>query len=264
VIAERLARSGAFEGASPGQLEARIWIGAALNIDPSTACSSIGFSRGKPIFSAALQASLLARHPRYDYEIVELTDEKCAISFHRDGHFRGMSTYTLLEARRAGLTDKTVWKNYPSDLLFARTLTRGIKRHAPDVLLGSAAITAEELGKDKHEPIPVKTIPTTATDKPKRGSVSDAQLADIKACRDVLAIPIDAWRTKVLARRNVTSALELTSEQAVELIGSLRTRINAKQFEEGLAQGNGDDLTADVDVVGKAKEVAAGPANKST
>jgi hypothetical protein len=274
--AERLARNGPYEGASPAQLEARIWIGVALGIDPATACSSVTFSRGKAVLSAALQAALLARGPRYGYESVEVTDEMAMIKFFRNGKPYAAVSFTIQEAKRAGLTNKAVWQAYPSDLLFARALTRGIRRCAPDLLAGNVAYTAEEAGAEAHEPIPEKepsAPPPTAT-KPQRGTVTDQQLADLKCARELLQIPLTHWRSKILAKRGVESAVQLSTEQAAELISALKTRINVMQMQEEMvrqdhelaAKRNGD-LTVSMDAIGKdkGKEVAgaAGPKSKS-
>jgi hypothetical protein len=259
--AERLSRSGPFEGASSAQLEARIWIGIALSLDPATACANISFARGRAIFSAALQAALLARSTRYGYEPGVMTEEKAEITFHRDGTPFRVADFTITEARRAKLTDKAVWQAYPSDLLFARALTRGIRRYAPDLLAGNVSYTTEEIGGNTHESIPrMRDKPTMngesespSASKPGRGTVTDEQLQNLKACRDELQIPMETWRGQILAKRNVKSATELTAEQAAELLSALCTRINVSQMEEEtarqdrerIAQRNGD-LTVDV------------------
>jgi hypothetical protein len=250
-IAERLAKNGAFDGANANQLYARILIGDALGVDPATACGNITFTRGKPVFSAAIQAALLARSSKYAMEVVEVSDERCAQRFLKDGKPLYAVVYTMDEAKRAGLASKDVWRKYPSDLLFARALTRGVKRYCPDLLVGNAAITPEEMGADAHEPIPstIEVKPKepepavaapAAADKPKRGSITDQQLHDIKSLNELLQIPRDDWKDKVLAKRKVESARELSKEQAAELISALKTRLDIKSMKEGLAQRNGD------------------------
>jgi hypothetical protein len=270
-VAERLARSGPFEGASPAQLEARIWIALALGIDPATACSNINFSRGKAILSAALQAALLARGPKYGFEPGEMTDTKAEIVFYRDGKPFRTASYTIEEARRAKLTNKDVWLAYPSDLLYARALTRGVRRYAPDLLAGNVAYTAEEIGADAHEPIPSKDVqesaPPPATTKPTRGTITDQQLADLKCARELLQIPLADWRSKILAKRSVESAVYLSAEQAAELLSALKTRINVVQMQEEMARQDRElaakrngDLTVSMDAVRKdtGKEVTTG------
>jgi hypothetical protein len=271
-VAERLARSGPFEGASPAHLEARIWIGLALGLDPGTACGNIIFARGKPAFSAALQAALLARHPHYSSKIITITDMKAEIAFSVDGNQVGVSSFTIEEAKRAGLMSKSVWQGYPADLVFARALTRGVRRFAADLLVGNAAYTLEEAGTDAHEPIPpelkakppAKDTPT----KPVRGTITDKQLQELKACREALHLPEEAWRGQILGKRGVKYALELSTEKAAELVSALKTRVNVRQMQEGLSRqtttGNGADLMTNLQAVGKGKEVqAVGPTHKS-
>jgi hypothetical protein len=140
-------------------------------------------------------------------------------------------------------------------MLYARTLTRGIRRFAPDLLTGNAAYTAEEVGEDTREAILPSTISrqattstaiaTEANGKPKRGTVTDRQLHDLKCCREMLEITLDAWRNQILTKRGVASATELSTEAAAALISSLKTRMDIKAMEEGLAQQNGD-LTVSV------------------
>jgi hypothetical protein len=272
-VAERFAKSGPFENASPAQLYARILTGAALGIDPATACGNISHSHGKPVFTAALQAALLARSGLYWMKIKELSDERCELQFfwqidENVEHELGTSIFTIAEAKRAGLTNKDVWMKYPSDLLFARALTRGIKRYAPDLLVGSAAVTAEELGADTHEPLlpatgapPVaESKPAPPESKPKRGTVTDQQLHDLKCLKELLTISQDAWR-QILAKRGVVSASELSTEQAAKLISALKTKLDNKSLEEGLAQSNGELI---VTLPGnRQKEAGPTPASKS-
>ena len=57
----------------------------------------------------------------------------------------GIERFTIEEAKRAGLIKAdSAWLSYPSDLLFARAITRAQRRFAPDVF-GQAVYTEEEL-----------------------------------------------------------------------------------------------------------------------
>lgn len=61
-------------------------------------------------------------------------------------------SFTWTEAQVAGLTEKSNWKNYPADCLYARTYTRGARRIGADVMAGS--ITMEEHYTETNQDLP--------------------------------------------------------------------------------------------------------------
>lgn len=82
-------------------------------------------------------------------EVVEETPTKCRIRLHREGFPPIESSFSLEEAKTAGLirdyddegnvtpaSGKHVWKSYTKDLLWWRTVSRGLRRIAPDVFGG--------------------------------------------------------------------------------------------------------------------------------
>jgi hypothetical protein len=273
--AEALARSSTFDGADARALVPRIALGAALGIDPVTAACNITISRGRAVFSAALQAALLDRSERYDCRVANVTDEEAELEFFDGGKPAGTSTFTLAEARRAGLLNKDVWKNYPADLCFARALTRGVRRFARSLLLGNAALVLEELGADAAErvltggdngtgpaispaPQPTSATHTTPAAIDKATTEQLRQLRDLKAD---LGIPLAAWKA-ALRRRNVESAVDLSAAQADELISTLRARQTMADVQAAIdARDRGEELN--IALPGKEVVGAAGPQSKS-
>lgn len=157
-VANMMAKSGFFEDAkSAHQAGVKIMAGMELGIPPVASVRGIDIIDGNTSLSSALVAALIKQHPRYDYEVLESTDERCEIAFYEDGEEQGTASFTMEEAEsvvawedRDGkhyLADKDNWKNYPSDCLFARTISRGRRRFCPDVGLGRL-YTAEELGSN--------------------------------------------------------------------------------------------------------------------
>jgi hypothetical protein len=278
--AEQLAKSGCFDGATAGQLLPRIIAARELDIGDATAACNIGCSRGKLTYTASLLSGLLARSEVYGYQVEEHTDERCVIHVTKLDKRIGTVGYTLKEAERAKLTTKDVWKSYPSDLLFARCLSRAIRRFCPDLTLGNAALTKEETGADTHEPIPAPAPPAAPPSAPssapakqdaplaERG-VTTQQLYDLSCAKDLLEIDKKGW-LKILAKRGVDTARALTEAQAAELIVRLKNLITARTLQEeldrksaGAAAHRNGDLTVDTPVVGKGGEAAAGSAAKS-
>jgi hypothetical protein len=270
-IADRLSRSGPFQGASKADIEARLWIGSGLQIDPGTAASNIGFANGRPTFAASLQHALLSR-AGWSARVDVLTDEVCELTFLREGRKAGTARFDIAEAKRAGLlARKDVWQKYPQDLLFARALTRGIRRLVPGLLVGSAAYTGEEVGEDRHEPIPAEVAPPQATPPqatpaPGDGKATTEQLGELRRLKDLLAISADTWKAAI-RRRGASTARDLTPAQADDLIARLRASVVAHQLEAKIAEDDAAadrEVTVDVPVTApKEGGVAAGSPTKS-
>ena len=49
------------------------------------------------------------------------------------------------------MTEKDNWRKYPSDMLFARAISRGARRFAPGIFGGSPVYTPDEMGVDTNE-----------------------------------------------------------------------------------------------------------------
>lgn len=141
-FAEALYKSGMFPQArSPYGVLAIIEYGRELGIPPVVALQNMAEIQGRICISAQLLLAL-ALQKGVSYRILESNDRCCKIEF-RKGDRVYISTFTIEEAERIGLTKRESWKHYPSDMLFARCVSRGIKRIAPDVGLGIT--TLEEM-----------------------------------------------------------------------------------------------------------------------
>ncbi|MBW2675726.1 MAG: hypothetical protein JRD89_20360 [Deltaproteobacteria bacterium] len=158
-----LYESGYFSDAkSKSQAIVKVMAGAEVGIPPFASMSGVNIIKGTPTFSANLIATLVDNDPRYSYRVKKATDTECVIEWFQGGVKVGESSFTIEEAKKIKqwnkkkgtwepLTDKMAWKNYPSDLLFARTMTRGQKRFAAGVAGGAPIYTPEELGAEADE-----------------------------------------------------------------------------------------------------------------
>ena len=150
VLADVFMRSGALpNNKNIAELVLKIQAGKEIGLQPFAAVNGIDFISGHRSFRAALVAAKVNESGRYRYRIVESTDLLCRLDWfeREDGKWDliGQSQFTIDEAKQAGLTSKNVWKSYPSDMLFARALTRGCRRFCPDVFGGAPIYTREEL-----------------------------------------------------------------------------------------------------------------------
>jgi hypothetical protein len=140
----------------------RIQMGRELGLGPAAAIKNI-FPSGESIgFAAGFVAALVKKSRRYNYEIIEHTNEVCTIRFFEYDEPCGESRFTMEDARRAGLTKKDIWAKYPKALLFSRAITQGVRWYAPDVLHGYVAYTPDEVGLD---PAPDDVIDAEVVEK---------------------------------------------------------------------------------------------------
>ena len=144
-----LYKSGYFSDVkSEAQAVVKVMAGSELGLPPFASMAGIHIIQGKPVLGSNVIATLVKNDPRYDYQITTATNEVCTLEWYEGGQHSGFSEFTIEEARAAGLTGKDNWKKYPSDMLFARAISRGARRYAPGIFGGSPVYTPDEMGKD--------------------------------------------------------------------------------------------------------------------
>jgi hypothetical protein len=147
-----LFRSGYFTDVkSEAQAIAKVMAGRELGLPAFASMAGIHIIQGKPALGSNVIATLIDNNPRYDYKIKKHDSKECIIDFYRNGVLHGTSSFTMEEAQTAGLTNNPSWKKFPSDMLFARAITRGARRFAPGIFGGSPIYTPEELGAEVDE-----------------------------------------------------------------------------------------------------------------
>lgn len=106
----------------PNDVAAIVLHGASLGIDAMSAIRSMHIIEGKPTLSADLMVGLAKRSPVCEYFIlVESTDEVATWETKRRGDPKPVRlSFTIAQARAAGLTGKSTWKAYPAAMLRAR------------------------------------------------------------------------------------------------------------------------------------------------
>jgi hypothetical protein len=137
---------------------------------------------GKPAMSAELiQAQARKNLPGLIFNIVKADNTVCIVECQRPERGSKMftGTFTIEDAKRAGLLGKDVWKNYPAAMLRARAITATLRVVCPDALMGISH-TPEELGSDSMDGV----IETTAREVPPAVPSSE-NVIDIKASAPV-------------------------------------------------------------------------------
>lgn len=119
----------------------KIIAGASLGLEAFQSMQGIDIIQGKLVINASTQASMVKKSGKYDYRIIEHTNKICKLEFleKRDGKFEkiGDSSFSLDDARLAGLAAKDNWVKYPKNMLFARAFSNGVKWYCPDVFGGA-------------------------------------------------------------------------------------------------------------------------------
>lgn len=138
----------------------KVMVGKELGLSPFASINGIHMVMGKPTLGANLMATMIANHPAYNYRILKATNEICEIEFYESKNkiankntAVGSVSFTIQEATEAGLLAKkdSIWLKYPSDMLFARAISRGARRFAPGIFGGAVVYTPEEMGVDTNE-----------------------------------------------------------------------------------------------------------------
>lgn len=153
---ERAAKAMSASGFFPDSKEfakavVKVLAGRELGFGAFASMSGVAVIQGKPVVGANLTAAAIKQTGKYNYRVIEHTDQKCEIQFFEAGQPVGKSTFTMEDAKSAGLTNKDNWKKYPRNMLFARAISNGQKWYAPDVYNGVTVYTPDELGASVDE-----------------------------------------------------------------------------------------------------------------
>jgi hypothetical protein len=137
-LAEIAKRSGAFPALkSDAEAAVKILMGAEIGIGPMQSLATIDVIDGKPALSARLLSSLL-RRAGYRWQITQHDADACVMTvLYPDGAVAGEASFSIAEAKAAGLAGRKNWNAYRKDMLFARAISRACRWYAPEVALGA-------------------------------------------------------------------------------------------------------------------------------
>lgn len=132
----------------PEQAIAVMLKGRELTIPPMEALSQLFVIDGKVTLQAQLMLALVRRSGKYGYKIIESSTSRCIVEMwpyaHPDEKYT--STFTIIDAKTAGLADKYIWKQYPAQMLRARAISGAARVVCPEIIGG--LYTPEELGAE--------------------------------------------------------------------------------------------------------------------
>lgn len=146
----------------PAEITAAVLYGHELGIGPMTSLQQIAVVEGRPAPSAQLGVAL-ALAAGHEVWVVEATNTRAVVSGRRRGSEEVQTvTWTMDDAKRAGLDRKDNWRGYPRAMLTHRAQAELVRNVFPDVL-GGIAMFAEEIDDQADTPTPqaIEAAPST-------------------------------------------------------------------------------------------------------
>jgi hypothetical protein len=152
-LGDVLARSGMFADARQGaQAVVKILAGREMGFGEIAAMTGIHVINGRVSVGANLMASAVKKSGKYDYRVLEMSEQTCSIEFFQKeaGKWEslGKSAFTAADAKKAGTKNMD---KYARNMLFARAMSNGVRWYCPDALGGAPVYTPEEMGADTDE-----------------------------------------------------------------------------------------------------------------
>ena len=136
---------------SAAQCATKIIAGRELGIGPFASMANLYMIKGKIGMSGNLIASKIKSSGKYNYRVLEKTTEKCLIEFFEHDHSQntmisiGKESFTMDDARAAGLAGGENWRKWPKNMLFNRCISNGYRTYCPDIFAAGPVYTPDEL-----------------------------------------------------------------------------------------------------------------------
>ena len=173
ILGRTLSASGFFEDAKQeAQAVVKILAGRELGFGPVASMTGINIIKGKVSLSANLMAAAVKRNG-YNYRVTAHDAEHCSIEFFENGQSVGVSSFSMDDAKQAGLLGGN-WAKFPRNMLFARAMSNGAKWFCADIF-GGPVYTPDELGADTDgETGEIITMPSRPTPRVAQGNARQA------------------------------------------------------------------------------------------
>lgn len=123
----------------PADVAVTLMTGRELGLSPMQSLRGISVIEGKGALNADLMAGLVQSRPSIClyFQLVESDDTKATYETHRKGHRTPTRmTFTIEQAKKAGLLGKKNWTNWPAALLRARCSAHLARAVYPDIVAG--------------------------------------------------------------------------------------------------------------------------------
>jgi hypothetical protein len=164
---------------TPAQAVAIIMTGRELGLGPMQSLRSICIIQGKPELAADLQLSIFHRDGGRS-KWLALTEQKAMLWLRHPNGDEHTETFTMDDAKRAGLAGGSNWLKYPKAMLRSRAITAGLKSVGFEPLAGAYApgeIGGPEIVGPEPETVPEASGPEVVKFTPSGQARQDAATA---------------------------------------------------------------------------------------
>jgi hypothetical protein len=195
----------------PGNVLVAVQTGAELGLKPMQSLQGISVINGRPGIWGDAMWALVISHPEYEDSHEEKTDTGCTITLKRRGRSAVVVTFTMEDAKKAGLAGKQgPWQTAPKRMLQMRARAFAARDLFADALKGIKSI--EELRDytdDQRVERDITPAPAAVTAGPAR--------AELPLCTpEKFTENTPAWRDMVLSGKKTPAALiSMLSTKAV-------------------------------------------------
>ncbi len=186
-----------------------ILAGRELGLTAMQSLRSIHIIEGKPCLSADLMVALVKRSPVCkSFKLVESTNTVATYSAERVGEGVTTMSFTMDDAKLAGVTGKQNWKTYPAAMLRARCIAALARVVYPDLLMG--IYEQDEIGQTNAMPSQRESGPIASAPVVTEAVIVDDEVVDFWGARLDAAENMDDLD---VVRAQVKSALDKPTDK---------------------------------------------------
>lgn len=217
----------------------KIIAGASLGLEAFQSMQGIDIIQGKLVINASTQASMIKKSGKYDYRIIEHTNEICKLEFleKKDGRFEkiGDSSFSLEDARLAALAAKDNWVKYPKNMLFARAFSNGVKWYCPDVFGGAVYNESDDFQQEPDSKFKAEIVEDKPNPADKHFEIEEEPSEVFLALKKRLETEAFTLHALDIFAQEIAANKDLLSSNELEELRSTfkQTKTNLNKIEQG-------------------------------
>lgn len=211
----------------PGNVLVAVQTGAELGLKPMQSLQGISVINGRPSIWGDAMRALIISHPEFEDLQEDKQDTQCTVTLKRRGRSAVVSTFTMEDAKKAGLAGKSgPWQTAPKRMLQMRAFAFAARDLFADALKGIKS--TEELRDYPAE----ERVERDITPAPAAAAVAAPARAELAVCTpEKFEENAAAWRDIVLSGRKTPAALITTLSTKLVLTEDQKLTIDSWAHE---------------------------------